>query len=188
MIPHPIHICSPPVRPSSHFFSHNHRRRRISASPHLLLDAGAGEALQAAARRLPTDRRGHAGRPAGGGAPQANASTRDVLQAARGGYMQADAGTRDAGHLSSRHLLTRLRPPVGLRSAPPNLTRRRHLHDTLAPDALAPSGTPAPVTLAPSGTAVTGLFAGTGKPDTREYPPGAGTGMIFLPAGTFAGG
>jgi hypothetical protein len=135
-----------------------------------------------------TTGRGRTGRPAGGGAPQANASARDILQAARGGYMQADAGTRDAGHLNNRHLLTRLRPPVGLRSTPRNLTRRRHLHDTSAPDALAPSGTPAPITPAPSGTAGTGLFAGTGKPDTRGYPPGAGTGMIFLPAGTFAGG
>jgi hypothetical protein len=32
------------------------------------------------------------------------------------------------------------------------------------------------------------LFAGTGKPDPRGYPPGAGTGKVILPAVRLANG
>jgi hypothetical protein len=54
------------------------------------------------------------------------------------------------------------------------------------PDSLTPTPTPTDTPASPSNSSspvssALLCFAGTGKPDTREYPPGAGTGRVFYP-------
>jgi hypothetical protein len=74
-------------------------------------------------------------------------------------------------------------------SAPPAARRQGRLPPRpraapSPPDALTPTLTGTPVSPSNSSSPVFSAllcFAGTGKPDTHGYPPGAGTGRVFYP-------